>query len=74
MGRNPSATATTTTSPVVIMLRMTLSITCPVSIAERAMDMVRNRSTMPSATSVEMLTAVVEAPNPAQSRMIPGTT
>lgn len=74
VGRKPGTTATPITTAEVSRLRSTLSATCPVSTADRAMAMVRNRSMMPSAKSVDSATAVVEAPKPAHSKMIPGTT
>ena len=42
--------------------------------AARLIGMVRNRSMIPEVMSSATPTAVPAAPNPAQSRMIPGTT
>ena len=46
----------------------------PARIDEPRMGMERNRSTMPLLMSVATATAVVPAPNPAQSTIRPGTT
>ena len=59
---------------VVRMLRTTLASTCPVRTDDGAIAKVRKRSMIPSFMSLETLTAVVDAPKPAHSRMIPGTT
>src|SRR2546423_4114833 len=48
VGRNPSARATATTSAPLIMVRMRLPRTWPVSTEARVMAMVRNRAMMPS--------------------------
>ena len=56
------------------MFRATLATTCPVSTAELAIDMVLKRRMIPLDRSVATLTAVCEAPKPAHSTMMPGTT
>jgi len=43
-GRNPISSATPTTSVVETTLRTSVAVTCPVSTAELAMSMDRNRS------------------------------
>ena len=63
-----------TTTPVATRLRTRLATTWPVSTAQPRIGIVRNRSMIPVVMSWLTLTAVPAAPNPAQSRMMPGTT
>jgi hypothetical protein len=72
VGRNPSASATATTSTPLTMVRMKLPRTWPVSTEARVMAMVRNRAMMPSLMSVQMPTAVDAAPAPAVIKKMPG--
>ena len=74
VGRNPVRYATPTTRTVANALRTTLATTCPVSTAELRIGSDRKRSIIPSVMSEATSTAVVDAPKPVQSRMIPGTT
>ncbi len=62
------------TTAVARRLRMTLTTTCPVSTAPLGSGIVRNRSMMPVVISRDTDTAVEDAPKPAHSRMMPGTT
>jgi hypothetical protein len=73
-GRKPTRSATAMTTPVASRLRTRLATTWPVSTAPLRIGMVRNRSMMPVVMSRETAMAVDDAPNPAQSRMMPGTT
>ncbi len=68
------ATATANTRTVEAALRITLAATCPDSTAAPPMSIERNRSMMPPVMSWLTLTAVIDAPNPAQSSKTPGTT
>ena len=73
-GLNPAISATQTTIPVEATLRSTLATTWPVSTAEPGIGSERKRSITPLVMSWQTATAVVAEPNPAHSRMIPGTT
>ncbi len=55
-------------------LRTRLPTTCPTSTVGACTGIVRKRLTVPVVTSRLTETAVVAAPNPAHSRMIPGVT
>jgi hypothetical protein len=66
--------ATPSTSAVDTRLRSTLAATWPASTAPPRTSIDRNRSTMPPFMSWLTVTAVVAAPEPAHSRMTPGTT
>jgi hypothetical protein len=74
LGRKPSSSATARTSSVDAALRTTLAATWPPSTAAPLTSIDRRRSTIPPVMSWLTLTAVVAEPNPAHSRMTPGTT
>jgi len=74
VGRKPTSSATPITTAVAKRFRSTLATTWPVSTAPARSGMVRNRSMIPVVMSRATYIAVELAPNPAQSRMMPGTT
>ena len=62
------------TTAVATRFRARLATTWPVSTAPLRIGMVRKRSMMPVVMSRDTEIAVDDAPNPAHSRMMPGTT
>lgn len=74
VGRKPTATATTRTTATASRLWIMLPSTWPASTAGRQMDMVRNRSMMPSVISVATEMAVAVEAEATVSRMMAGVT
>lgn len=74
VGRNPHTNAAANTTTAATALRATLATTCPVSTDDERIGSVCSRSIMPSCMSLATDIAVVEAPYPTHSRMMPGTT
>ena len=71
-GRKPSSSATAMTSTPLIIVRIRLPVTWPVSTDPREMAMVRNRGMMPVCMSVHTFTAVASAEKPAVITRMPG--
>ncbi len=60
------------TRTALIIVRIVLPATCPVSTEAREIAIVRNRGMMPSFMSVQTFTAVASAANPAVITRMPG--
>ncbi len=74
VGRKPMSSATPATMATLIVVRIKLPRTCPVSTEARAIAKVRKRAMMPSFMSMTMFTAVVSHPVHTVMTRIPGAT
>jgi len=74
VGRKPMRSATPTTRTMVMIVRIKLPRTCPISTEAREIAMVRKRVMIPSFMSIQRLIAVVAHPLPTVIRIIAGAT